>query len=143
LLAGSTLGLAGVGTALAVVVGAAGSSPAYAVTTNANGSVTIEIDLASSLPQANAKLAAMGIDERVAIFMAAGPAAVSGPVACTAALGATVSGPPVAVLVGKDGTEVINPGQTGGNTGVGTWHLDHCVVSGDAGSSNSGNTGVG
>lgn len=143
LLAGSTLGLAGVGTAVALAVGAAGSSPAYAVTTNANGSVTVQIDLTSSLPQANAKLAAMGIDERVAIFMAAGPAAVSGPVICTAAPGATVSGPPVAVLVGQDGTEVINPGQTGGNTGVGTWHLDHCVVSGDAGSSNSGNTGVG
>jgi hypothetical protein len=45
--------------------------------------------------------------------------------------------------VGKDGTEVINPGQTGGNTGAGTWHLDHCVVSVDAGSGNSGNTGVG
>jgi hypothetical protein len=45
--------------------------------------------------------------------------------------------------VGTDGTEVISPGQTGGNTGVGTYHLDHCVVWGDTGSGNSGNTGAG
>jgi hypothetical protein len=142
-LAGSTLGLAGVGTALVLALGAASSPPAYAITTNGDGSVTVQINVASSLSQANAKLGAMGIDERLEIFMAPGPAAVSGPVTCTPAPGANVSGPPLKVLVGPDGTEVISPGQTGGNTGVGTWHLDHCVVWADTGSGNSGNTGAG
>ena len=105
--------------------------------------MTVQINVASSLSQANAKLGAMGIDERLEIFMASGPAAVSGPVTCTPAPGANVSGPPLKVLVGTDGTEVISPGQTGGNTGVGTYHLDHCVVWGDTGSGNSGNTGAG
>jgi hypothetical protein len=131
----------GVGTALVVALGAS-SPPAYAVTTNGDGSVTVQINVTSSLPQANAKLAAMGTDERVEIYMAPGPAAVSGPVTCAPAPGANVPGPPLKVLVGKDGTEVIPPGQTAGNTGVGTWHLDHCVVWAATGSGNSGNTGA-
>ncbi len=44
------------------------------------------------------------------------------------------SGPQLKVLVGNDGTEVIAPGQSAGNTGEGTFHLDRCVVSGDTGS---------
>jgi hypothetical protein len=142
-LAGSTLGLAAVGTALVLALGAASSPPAYAVTTNGNGSVLVTINQNSALPQANAKLTAMGINEQVTIYMAAGAAAVSGPVTCTPAPGADISGPPLKVLVGNNGTEVIRLGQTGGNTGVGTWHLDHCVVTGDTGSGNSGNTGAG
>jgi hypothetical protein len=142
-LAGGTLGLAGVGTALAIVLGAASAPAAYAVTTNGNGSVLVTINRESALPQANAKLAAMGIHEGVTIYMASGAASVSGPVTCTPAPGANISGPPLMVLVGKDGTEVISPGQTGGNTGVGTWHLNRCVVTGDAGSGDSGNTGAG
>jgi hypothetical protein len=141
-LAGSTLGLAGGGTALALALGAA-STPAYAVTTDADGSVLVTINQTSSLPQANAKLTAMGIHEQVTIYMATGPATVSGPVKCTPKPGASLSGPPLKVLVGANGTEVIASGTTGDNTGVGTWHLDHCVVTGDTGSGNTGNTGTG
>jgi hypothetical protein len=150
-LAASALGLAGVGTALAIALGAAGSTPAYAITTNGNGSVLVTINQVSALPQANAKLTAMGIHEQVAIYMAPGSAAVSGPVTCTPAPGANVSGPLLKVLVGTDATEVNRPGQTAGNTGVGqtagntgvgTYHLDHCVVTGDTGSGSSGNTGA-
>ena len=142
-LAGSTLGLAGVGAAIALALGAA-STPAYAVTTNGDGSVLVTINHESALPQANAKLIAMGIHEQVIIYMASGAAADNGgPVTCTPAPGANMSGPSLKVLVGKDGTEIIGPGQTAGNTGVGTWHLDHCVVTGDTGSGNSGNTGAG
>lgn len=140
-LAGSTLALAGVGTALALTLGAS-STPAFAVTTNSDGSVLVKINQNSDLPQANAKLTAMGIHEQVTIYMATGPATVSGPVNCTPAPGAKLSGPPLKVLVGANGTEVA-PGTTGGNTGVGTWHLDHCVITGDPGSGNTGNTGAG
>ena len=86
-LAGSTLALAGVGTALVLALGAASSTPAYAVTTNANGSVLVTINQLSALPKANAKLTAMGIHEQVTIDMASGAAAVSGPVSLYAGAG--------------------------------------------------------
>jgi hypothetical protein len=130
-LAGSTLGLAGAGTALGLTLVAAGGTPAYAVTTNGDGSVLVTINQESALPQANAKLTAMGIHEQITIGMASGVAAVSGPVNCTPAPG--VPGPAVKVLVGTNGTEVIESG----NTGAGTWHLASCYVS-DTGSGNTG-----
>ena len=43
------------------------------------------------------------------------------------------------VLVGTNGTQVINSG----NTGAGTWHLGACHLTGDSGSGNTGNTGPG
>jgi hypothetical protein len=145
-LAGSTLGLAAVGTGLVLALTATGSTPAYAITTNGDGSVQVTINQNSALPQANAKLTAMGIHEQISIQMARGTAAASGPVTCTPAPGASnLPGPPLEVLVGKDGTEVIAPGTTGDNTGVGTWHLAACYVdnTGSAGSGNTGNTGAG
>ena len=97
----------------------------------------VTINQNSALPQANAKLTAMGIHEQITIYMASGAAAVSGPVTCKAAQG--VSGPPVKVLIGTNGTEVINSG----NTGAGAWHLANCRITGDDGSGNTGNTGAG
>jgi hypothetical protein len=97
-----------------------------------------------NLGQVNAKLTAMGTHEQITIYMAAGAAPVGGPVTCTPATGAvSPSGPPVKVLVGTNGTEVIGQGQSGGNTGEGSFHLDHCVVTSDTGSGNSGNAGAG
>jgi hypothetical protein len=138
-LAGGTLALAGVAAALVLVLSGPAAQPAFAITRSGDGSVLVKINRIQSLPDANRKLAAMGIDERVTIYMATGPAAVSGPVTCAPAPGAP-SGPPLKVLVAGDGTETIQPGQTAGNTGVGTFYLDHCVVAGAAG---SGNTGAG
>jgi hypothetical protein len=133
-LAGSTLALAGGGAALGLVLTATASTPAFAVTRNGDGSVLVTISQTQALPQANAKLTQMGIHEQVTIDMAPGAAAVSGPVTCTPAPG--VSGASVKVLVGTNGTEVINSG----NTGAGTWHLAACHLTGDSG---SGNTGAG
>lgn len=153
-LAGSTLGLAGAGAAIVLALGAAGSTPAFAVTTNADGSVLVTINENSALPQANAKLTSMGIHEQISIQVASGAAASSGPVTCTPGPGVTnLPGPPVQVIVGKDGTEVIGSG----NTGAGTWHLAACSVyhTGKAlgqvpggpvvpiGPGNTGNTGAG
>ena len=136
-LAGSTLAVAGVGAAVALVLTSTSGTPAFAVTTNSNGSVTVTINQTEALPQANAKLAAMGIHEQVTIYMASGPATVSGPVTCTPTPG--VSGPTVKVLVGTNGTEVIKPGTSGDNTGVGTWHLASCRTT--SGTGGTGNTG--
>jgi hypothetical protein len=142
-LAGSSLGLAGIGAALVLALGGSAAAPAFAITTNGDGSVLVNINRLQSLPAANHKLTAMGIHEQVTIYMATGAGAVSGPVTCTPAPGANVSGPQLKVLIGKDGTEVIGSGQSAGNTGVGTFHLGHCVVTGDNGSGNTGNTGAG
>ena len=131
-LAGSTLAVAGVGAALGLALTAGASTPAFAVTTTADGSVLVQISQTQSLPAANRKLTAMGIHEHVVIDIAPGAAAVSGPVAWRRQVPGA-SGPPVEVLVGKDGTEVISQGTTGDNTGVGTWHLAACHVIGDAG----------
>ena len=99
----------------------------------------VKINQLKSLPDANRKLTAMGIDEQVTIYMAPGAAAVSGPVTCTPAPGVPdLPGPPVKVLVGTNGTEVIGSG----NTGAGTWHLAACHLTGDTGSGNTGNTGA-
>jgi hypothetical protein len=143
-LAGSTLALAGVGAALALGLTAAASTPAFAVTKNGDGSVLVTISQNSALPGANAKLTAMGIHEQIQIQMASGAAAAKGPVSCTPAPGVSnMPGPPVKVLVGKDGTEVIARGTTAGNTGAGTWHLAACHLTGDTGSGNTGSAGAG
>ena len=142
-LAGGSLGLAGVAAALVVALSGSAAPPAFAITRTSDGSVLVKINRLASLPDANHKLTAMGIHEQVTIYMATGPAAVRGPVTCTPAPGANLSGPPLNVLVGKDGTQDIRPGQTAGNTGVGTYHLDHCVVTGGTGSGVTGNTGAG
>jgi hypothetical protein len=147
-IAGSTLALAAAGTALGLgLTSTSGSTAAggirkvvtdaYTITDMSNGSVLVTINQTQSLPQANQKLTAMGIHEQITIYMASGPAPVSGPVACTPAPG--VSGPPVKVLVGTNGTQVIGSG----NTGAGTWHLRACSLTGDSGSGNTGNTGTG
>ena len=136
-LAGSTLALAGAGAALGVALTAGASTPAFAVTKTGDNSVLVTISQTQALPQANAKLTAMGIHEQITIDMASGAAAVSGAVTCAPAPG--VSGPEVKVLIGTNGTEVIGSG----NTGAGTWHLAACHVTGDNGSGNSGNTGAG
>lgn len=135
-LAGSTLGLAGIGAALVLALGGPATQAAYAVTTNADGSVTVQLNRDSALPQANAKLASMGTHEQISIQMAQGAATVSGAVTCARASG-TPSAPAVKVLVGTNGTEVI----ASGNTGAGTWHLASCTASDAGATGNSGTAG--
>jgi len=135
--AGSTLGLAGIGAALVLLLGGtAATTPAFAITKDADG-VLVHLNYTSNqnLPQVDAKLASMGIHENVGIQMAPGAATVSGPVTCIAGPG--VSGPAVRVLVGANGTETIAAGQSAGNTAEGSFHLVSCVTS----SNTAGNTG--
>jgi hypothetical protein len=139
-LAGSTLGLAVAGAALVLGLGAATSTPAFAISTNADGSVTVTMNNGDSIVAVNDKLTSMGIHEQIIIRMAPGRAPASGPVTCTPAPGTSnLPGPPLKVLVGNNGTEVIASGATAGNTGEGTWHLAACHVNtpGD-----TGNTGI-
>ena len=91
-----------------------------------------------NLPQVQEKLASMGIHEEVGIQMAPGAASVSGPVTCIPKPG--VTGPTVKVMVGKNGTEIIAPGQSAGNTAEGSFHLVSCTTSNSTGSGNTGNS---
>jgi len=61
LLAGATIGATATGALLAVVLGAAGSSPAFAVTRNHDGSFTVTLRSLSAIPAANRTLAQMRV----------------------------------------------------------------------------------
>ena len=144
-IAGSTLALAGAGAAIALVLTSTSSTPAFAAVTVAktsDGSILVTLNQPGSqaISQADQKLATMGFHEGIVIYMGGGPAVVSGPVTCTPEPGIP-NQPTVKVLVGTNGTEVINPGTTPGNTGVGTWHLNTCNLASDTGG--TGNTGAG
>jgi hypothetical protein len=143
-LAGSTLALAAVGTALAFGLTATSATPALAVTRQHDGSVLVEVNVNESTEpwvlNADRKLAAMGIDEQIMVRTQPGAATVSGPVDCTPLGGVnTPAGPLVRVLLGKDGTQII----PSGNTGAGTVHLSSCVYYKSVSQSGSGNTGAG
>jgi hypothetical protein len=143
-LAGSTLGLAGVGAALLLALGGSAAPPAFAVTRQHDGSVLVKVNVAETTQPwvlgADRKLAAMGIDEQIMVGTQPGAATVSGPANCTPLGGAnTPAGPLVKVLLGKDGTGVI----PSGNTGAGTVHLSSCVYYKSVTHSGSGNTGAG
>jgi hypothetical protein len=146
-LAGSTLGLAGVGAALVLALGGSAAPPAFAITKNADGSVLVKLNYAQdlNLPQVNRKLTSLGTHEQITIYMATGAAPATGAVSCAPVDGA--SGPAVKVLVGKDGTEVIAAGESGANSAEGTFHLDHCTTAPASdtgpGTGNTGNTGAG
>jgi hypothetical protein len=65
LVAGTGLGLAGAGAALALALGATTASPAFAVTRNHDGTVTIWIKTSSGIAGANAELHQLGIRAEV------------------------------------------------------------------------------
>jgi hypothetical protein len=138
-LAGSTLGLAGVGAALVLALGGSAAPPAFAITKSGDGSLTVKITTTTWLPGANRKLAALGTHEQILIQMASGPARVSGPVNCVPdPPGATVPGPPVKVYVGTNNTEVI----PGSGTGAGTLHVADCYRYNSRRYSLAGNSGT-
>jgi hypothetical protein len=155
-IAGSTLALAVAGTALGLGLTSAGSATgsttvvtaAYTITTHSNGSILVQINQRESINAANQKLNAM-IKEQVVLRAASGPAPVSGPMTCTPGV-SNIQGPQVKVLLGADGTQVIAPGTTGSNTGVGSWHMTACHVyptadmgTGGTGTGNIGSGGTG
>jgi hypothetical protein len=72
LIAGTSLGLAGVGAAVALVLGATTTSPAFAVIRNHDGTVTISIQRASGIAGANARLNQLGVRAKVVQRVPAG-----------------------------------------------------------------------
>ena len=148
-IAGSTLALAAIAAVITLGLTSTGSTTAggtravtdaYTITLNSSGSVLVTINNKESITAADKKLNAM-FKEQVVLRMGSGPAPVKGPVACTPGV-SNMQGPPVKVLLDADGTQVIAPGTTGDNTGVGTWYVTACHVypTADMG---TGGTGMG
>jgi hypothetical protein len=124
-LAGSTLGLAGVGAAVVLALGTSATPPAYAITKHSDGSVLVQLGHQQDIGQVNQKLTEMGTREQLTFYTRPGPAAASGPINCTPGPGAGPPNPPVQVLLGTDGS---TSGQSSGNSGQGsTYHLI-CLV---------------
>ena len=65
LAAGTTVGLAATATAAVLAFGASSSSPAFAVTRNPDGTVTVKLIKASGLVGANHTLANMGVPTQI------------------------------------------------------------------------------
>ncbi len=140
-LAGSTLGLAGMGTALALVLGAASTSPAFAVTPNRDGTVTVRIIRSAGIAGANARLSALHVRARVV------------QVACPTAPIQGAPGPTGALPQARIDPRKIPPG---GTLTIAAWRADgnkidlapmrtvRAGTSGNAGNSGtSGNSGSG
>lgn len=66
LLAGTTVGVAAIATASALLLGASTSPPAFAVTRNPDGTVTVSLKRPSGIAGANRELAAMGVRAQIA-----------------------------------------------------------------------------
>jgi hypothetical protein len=155
-LAGSTLALAGAGAALTVTLTATASTPAFAVTRQHDGSVSVKVSSRSGIAGANRELAAMGIHERVRAVSDSQPvplnclapgAGPDGKSLVIAGSPMVLTGPVSTSMSGNTGSGNAGTGNNGaGNTGSGspavgsTWHVVVCP-SGSTGSTGSGSTG--
>lgn len=153
-LAGSTLGLAGVAAALVIILGGSATPPAFAITQKSDGTVFVKVNFGgrNTLQAVDTKL----VDEyheTVMINTAPGQSTNPAPIDCaptadTYAPGdPTPSGPRVKLLIGKDNTFVGTLLGPSGNSGPGTQHLTSCQTyvsypHSNTGSGNSGNTGA-
>jgi hypothetical protein len=136
ILAGGSLGIAGIAVAATLAFTGGAAAPAFAVTRQADGAVLVTATSAQGIAGADRQLISMGINEEVNYNTAPGAATSSAPVACESVAGpgtgyntpsgyepATPSGAPLKLLLGTDNTLVIPSGQTG----AGTVHLTSCV----------------
>jgi hypothetical protein len=126
LLAGTTAGLAAMATAAALLFGASTSPPAFAVTRNADGTVTVNLMHTSGIAGANKELAAMGVRAQIAARAKTPPKFV-----CPGGAAPTITLDPASIP--KTGQLVIAPGQPGASDAAGL----------KGGSNGSGNTGAG
>ena len=106
LLAGTTVGVAAMATAAAVLLGASTSQPAFAVTRNPDGTVTVKLTKASGIAGVNAKLAAMGVRAQVAALTKQAPRLV-----CPGGTAPAITFDPASVPKGR--VLMITPGQPG------------------------------
>lgn len=126
LLAGTTVGVAAIATAAALLLGASTTPAAFAVTSNPDGTVSVSLRQASGIVGANRTLAAMGVRAQIAAQAKTPPTLV-----CPGGTAPTITFDPARIA--RRHVLVITPGQTSagdaaalksrnaasGNTGVG------------------------
>lgn len=106
LLAGTTVGVAAAATAAALLFGASTSPPAFAVTRNPDGTVTVNLRQPSGIAGANEKLAAMGVRAQIAVQTKTPPKLV-----CPGGTAPTITFDPASIPSSDE--LVIAPGQLG------------------------------
>jgi hypothetical protein len=126
LLAGTTAGLAAMAVAAALLLGASTSPPAFAVTRNPDGTVTVNLRHPSGIAGANKELAAMGVRAQIAVQAKTPPKSV-----CPGGTTPTITFDPASIP--KSDQLVIAPGQPSPSDGAAL----------KTGSNSSGNTGPG
>ena len=126
LLAGTTAGLAAMATAAALLFSASTSPPAFAVTRNPDGTVTVNLIHPSGIAGANRKLAAMGVRAQIAVQAKTPPKLV-----CPGGTAPTITFDPASIP--KSRVLMISPGQPSASNAAAL----------KAGSNGSGNTGPG
>jgi hypothetical protein len=127
LVAAAGLGLAGGVTAMVLVLGAT-SAPAFAVTRNQNGTVTVTIKSSNGIAGANAKLHQLGIRAQVMakvpsgagceVALAAAQAAAQGVTPSTGSTTATAEWTINPSAIAKNQSLVLTPAAAGGNSGT-------------------------
>ena len=123
ILAGGSLGLAGVAAGLVLAFSGSTASPAFAVTQNSNGSLLVHLYRFSpaQLQVLTQQLNAGGIPGQISFGTWHGPAPVPGPITCSNDVPGAQQ---VQMLLGSGGTYVVPAGQQG----AGSWHLVECIV---------------
>jgi hypothetical protein len=134
LLAGTTVCLAAMATAAALLFGASTSPPAFAVTRNPDGTVTVNLMQQSGIAGANEKLAAMGVRAQIAM-----PAKTPPKLVCPGGTAPTITFDPASIP--KRHVLVIAPGQS--SAGDAAALKAHQAHSNDAGNTGSGATSGG
>jgi hypothetical protein len=126
LLAGTTAGLATIAIAAGLLFGTSTSPPAFAVTRNPDGTVTVNLMHPSGIAGANKKLAAMGVRAQIAE-----PAKTPPELVCPGGTAPTITLDPASIPNSQE--LVITPGQPSASK----------AAAPKAGSDGSGNTGPG
>jgi len=134
LLAGTTVGLAAMATSAALLFGASTSPPAFAVTRDPDGTVTVNLMQPSGIAGANEKLAAMGVRAQIAVQAKTPPKLV-----CPGGTAPTITFDPASIP--KSHVLVIAPGQP--SAGDATALKAHQAYSNDSGNTGSGATSNG
>ena len=125
LLAGTTTGLAAMTTAAVLLLGASTSPPAFAVSRNPDGTITVNLRHPSGIAAANEKLSAMGVRAQIAL-----PAKSAPNLVCPGGTAPTITFDPASIPSSQE--LVIAPGQSS---------ADATALKGDG--NGSGNTGPG
>ena len=138
-LASSSLGLAGVGAAVLIALsGTSATTPAFAITRHDNGTVLVQLNRQEDIAQANQKLAAMGINEQITLYMNPNPTTGTAADTCAPGPGAGAPDPPISVVVNTDNAD--NTGTTGAVACVVGPHTYSGPYPGSSGGASSGNS---